>query len=310
MKFEELKGHISKGNLRSAYIIMGDDDYLIDAAKKMFLSLITNPEFNHTVIDAERADSTVNALNVYPFMSEYGIVEISYDKEIRGLKRYLENPNPKSILLLTVSKLEKHHKDILSYCEIIDCNRLSENTLVKWVKNKVNVLGSAITEEAAAMLVNYCNRLMTRIFRETEKLATYAYGKTIETTDIEALVTPDTEVKIFQLGDAVAKKNGALALEIYRELNNTNDNTVIFGALYSHFRKLLYCALSPNEDKTAALGLKDYALKIMSNRSRDFGAVRLKKIVDGFHELDFGMKNGTYTDKAVLEGYLMKILIS
>ncbi len=308
MKFDELKTHISAGKLASVYILMGDDDYLIDAAKKLFLANVENKEFNYTVIPSDKPESVVDALNVYPFMSDYSVVEIDCDKEIPGLKKYLENPNKASVLILTVTKLDKCHKEILSQVEFVDCNRLGESALLRWIRAKMVSLGSNIEDEAAVLLVSYCNRMMSKISRETEKLAAYGFGKTITVRDVEALVTPDTDFKIFQLGEAAAKRDGNTALKIYRELASFEDPTLIFGAIYSHFRKLLYCALSPNEDLCSLLGIKEFVLKKMMFQSKAFGAVRLKNIVDGFHDLDFGMKNGTFADKTVSEGYLLKIL--
>lgn len=310
MKFEELKSHISKGELRGAYILMGDDDYLILAARKMFAAKVSQPDFNYTVIPSDKPELTVNALRVFPLMSDYRIVDIACDKEISGLKEYLKNPNSSSVLLLTINKIEKFHKEILPMCELIDCNRLDERTLIRWVRSRAAERGATIDEDAASLLVSYCNRMMRRISDETEKTACYGYGKEITVRDIEALVVPDTEVKIFQLGDAVAKKNGESAIKIYRELLYFNDTSIIFGALYSHFRKLLYCIMSPKEEAAAALGIKDYALKIYVAQSKTFGALRLKKIIDGFHEIDFGIKRGTLTDKSVLEGYLLELLLS
>ena len=84
---------------------------------------------------------------------------------------------------------------------------------------------------------------------------------------------------------------------------------MLIGMLYSHFRRLLYTAITPQYDRMPAdLGVKEFAVRKAKEQAGKFTPKKLKKICDGLQETDFDIKSGRITDKVALELTVLRAL--
>lgn len=311
MKVTELKQSLAT-EIKPCYLIVGDDDFLIKTAVKRFFSLISGlEEMNYSHYDDTASVSEIKAAaQSLPFMSEWRVVEVNgYTKDLKDFVSYFDDPSPSSVVLFTANSMTKNFSAIVKHCAVVDCSRLDEGTLLKLVYKKITSLGGKISTDAANLLISRCNRFMFRIENELDKLFDYRGTEMISEGDVEALVFPDPEFKIFELGDAAAKKDRARAMEIYYSLLENTSVAGVFGTVYSHFRRLLYVAVTTDKDSIAAnLGVKDFAVKMAAKQAAQFSPVRLKKIVDVLHKFDSDYKGGLITDKLGMEKVMMQIL--
>ena len=313
MKFAELKKHFQNDPLKPAYLVTGVDAFLVQSAVGHFKKLISVlPELNISIFsESVDARSVLDACETLPTLSPVKLV-LCYDYKGDGVEflKYLAFPNPQTVLVFISEKLTDSFAKLAAKLEVVDCAKLTDEQIQRWMNVKLLETEANIERSASELLVNCCARDMSRISRETEKLGIYKAGRTISEEDVVNLVAPDAEFKAYELSDAIARKKSEKAIEILKNLLDFGiPPATLSGIVYGQFRRMLYCAVNPQDfDLAKKLGVKEYAVKMALSQARAFSPVRLKKICDDFHRLDFAVKSGEIGDRLGLESYIFKIL--
>lgn len=266
MKFTELKKNLMTAPPESCYILTGDDSFVVKSAVNMFS--VFSGEFrdlNFTFFGKDASISEViAALLTPPMFSEYRVVCVNdYTGDLKQIKEYLKNPSSTSVLLFT-GALTPNFNGIIPLCEIVDCNRLEKSYLEGWVVRKAASQKISVSQKAASLLVEYCNRDMNSVYNELVKLMDYAEGA-IDESDVKELVSPQIEYKVFELSEAIAEKNADKAVELVNLMLAENNSSVsLMGMLFNHFRRLLFVSLNPKSDTLSSdLKVKEYAVKLL-----------------------------------------------
>jgi DNA polymerase III delta subunit len=141
---------------------------------------------------------------------------------------------------------------------------------------------------------------MTRISVETEKLRGFtAEGEVLTARDIEEMVAPDTDFRVYELSDAAARGDRAAAFRIANAfIADKLPPVTLMSGLYSHFRRLLYAAITAGSSDEIArlLNVKPYAARAAAGQARRFTPRRLKRIADTFHDYETAVKSGKMND--------------
>lgn len=303
MKFTELKKNLMTAPPESCYILTGDDSFVVKSAVNMFS--VFSGEFrdlNFTFFGKDASISEViAALLTPPMFSEYRVVCVNdYTGDLKQIKEYLKNPSSTSVLLFT-GALTPNFNGIIPLCEIVDCNRLEKSYLERWVVRKAASQKISVSQKAASLLVEYCNRDMNSVYNELVKLMDYAEGA-IDESDVKELVSPQIEYKVFELSEAIAEKNADKAVELVNLMLAENNSSVsLMGMLFNHFRRLLFVSLNPKSDTLSSdLKVKEYAVKVALRQAAKFSPRRLKAVFDRLNSLDAGVKAGKISDKNAL----------
>ena len=287
----------------SRYILTGDDSFVVKSAVNMF-SVFTGEfrDLNFTFFGKDASISEViAALLTPPMFSEYRVVCVNdYTGDLKQIKEYLKNPSSTSVLLFT-GALTPNFNGIIPLCEIVDCNRLEKSYLEGWVVRKAASQKISVSQKAASLLVEYCNRDMNSVYNELVKLMDYAEGA-IDESDVKELVSPQIEYKVFELSEAIAEKNADKAVELVNLMLAENNSSVsLMGMLFNHFRRLLFVSLNPKSDTLSSdLKVKEYAVKVALRQAAKFSPRRLKAVFDRLNSLDAGVKAGKISDKNAL----------
>ncbi len=303
MKFTELKKNLMTAPPKSCYILTGDDSFVVKSAVNMF-SVFTGEfrDLNFTFFGKDASISEViAALLTPPMFSEYRVVCVNdYTGDLKQIKEYLKNPSSTSVLLFT-GALTPNFNGIIPLCEIVDCNRLEKSYLEGWVVRKAASQKISVSQKAASLLVEYCNRDMNSVYNELVKLMDYAEGA-IDESDVKELVSPQIEYKVFELSEAIAEKNADKAVELANLMLAENNSSVsLMGMLFNHFRRLLFVSLNPKSDTLSSdLKVKEYAVKVALRQAAKFSPRRLKAVFDRLNSLDAGVKAGKISDKIAL----------
>ena len=303
MKFTELKKNLMTAPPKSCYILTGDDSFVVKSAVNMF-SVFTGEfrDLNFTSFNKDASISEViAALLTPPMFSEYRVVCVNdYTGDLKQIKEYLKNPSSTSVLLFT-GALTPNFNGIIPLCEIVDCNRLEKSYLEGWVVRKAASQKISVSQKAASLLVEYCNRDMNSVYNELVKLMDYAEGA-IDESDVKELVSPQIEYKVFELSEAIAEKNADKAVELVNLMLAENNSAVsLMGMLFNHFRRLLFVSLNPKSDTLSSdLKVKEYAVKVALRQAAKFSPRRLKAVFDRLNSLDAGVKAGKISDKNAL----------
>lgn len=302
MKFSELKQSL-KENIFNVYLIEGEDAYFRERALDMLLKIV--PEFidlnTNYFYERYTAEDIFSACMSLPFMSEKRIVVVfDYYPKISELDKsalagYISNPNFSTILIFVNSKKSElvNKKNIV----LIDCKKEEHGVLFKWVQTIFKTLNADIDEAAVKLLIEYCLLDMSRINTEIEKLAAFSVGGKIDSDMVKLMVSKDTDFQVYELTDAIAKRNGESALEILESLIEKNDASyisLILMTLYSAYKRMFFIKSSNYKDLELAnfFKIKEYAVKMLRKQAANFSLEYLRNSVELIAKADENYKTG------------------
>lgn len=297
-------------NIPAGYIFNGEDIYFLSEGVKKVKGIVDvdNPELNIDI--CEDFQSFFFALESMPFLSEHRLVIFTYadfsDKEgVKKLKEYLKNPNPTSVFVLTTEKSIKTAFD----CEMIDCGKENETVLAKWVAVKLRQSGKAISDKNARDVVLRCRGDMAKISKETEKLACLD-NQEITEADIENCSIKELEKVIFKLTDAIADKNGSLARRLLLEMESELTIFQIQGLLFKMFQRMFFIRTSgkSNAEIAQIIGIKEYAVKLLSAKAVKFSKLKLKNAVEYLGSVDSKIKSGNMNQNGCIEDMILFLM--
>lgn len=302
MKYAEFKSGLDSGEFFSVYLFEGEDAFFRERGLSLLKNkFVSEPDLNFTSLSSDcGVEQLISSLNGYPFMSEkrLTVVREFYPKQEffkNGLKAYLENPSEFGIFVILNEKPCDALKKFNCVC-FVDCSKADVSLLVRWVKSQCSSSEVSIDGETAKTICEYCLSDMTRIENETKKLCAYVgTGGTITKTDVDAMVARDTEYKIYEMTDYIAKKKFDLALAVIKDMLGKGETSQrILVAVYNYFRRLLHVAISDMSasDVAVSLGIKEFAVRKAKEQAEKFKKRSLKNAVDLLCDADYKIKSG------------------
>lgn len=323
IKFEDLKACL-KQKIGTAYLISGIDEYLVTTASKMILKSanievldLNLIKFGEGVIDC---NDIVRACDTMPVFSDKKIVYLDLRlskktelKNIKLLNDYIANPNPSTILVVCVGSNEDDFGIEKKNIEIIDCNRLD----IKFVEAKINSVlkgkGKTISPTALKLLIDYTLCDMAKIMVEIDKLIAFVGDRAvIEDKDIQEIVSRSIEYQVYELTEALAKKNSVKVYSILNDMKAKKDEYKTLPALiFAHFRRLFHIAINnavSNAELAKMLGVKEFAVKMSQAQAKMFSKFALKKINTLCTTLDFDLKQSNISIENTVELIVLTIL--
>lgn len=325
MKYGELAGHINgvtmgMEKLAPVYLVVGADDYLREQAIKLLCGLVEEDfaDFNLSRFSSEDgvADA-IEALHTYPVFGQYRVVVLTAlqklaEEDKKSLKAYFEEPDETSVLVVNCdADVAKSLKD--KRAQTVDCSTLSEQELAVEIKKLCQIDSACgITDGAIAELSKRTQGAMSRVVSEIVKLKSYCEGDITE-NDVKDMVAEDFDFQIYELTDAVSKKDGDKA---FRVLDTFYKNGVrsmrILNQLYDRYRKMLHAELCKglnNEDVGVLLSMSGGAVYHLRKVSSTYSQVRLKKSVDCLHALQCDVLSGRRNENTALQQAMFELLL-
>lgn len=304
MRFSEFKNRIHEGEDYKICLFEGEDAYFGESGLRLLRDKFVL-DVNFDFIDLGIAQSDLSGLKdslaLFPLLSPKRITCIRefYPKSehLRGeLKDYFENPPQNCLLIIINAKECEQIKKFKEVC-VVDCKKEDRVNVARWVKGYLRDAGVEIELETALIFADFCLCEMTRIKTECDKLACYAgKGGRIEKSDLELMVSADSEYKIYDMTDYIAKKQFDKAVKVINEmLSKGEPHQKILTGVYNYFRRLLHVSLSDKDvaETGKLLGIKEYAVKKTLQQAKQFTPKSLKNAVDMLSNADYYIKSGT-----------------
>lgn len=323
MKFEELKINL-KQSIDTSYMLCGVDEYLLSTSYDLILKY-SNVEFQDLnvirftegVVDCV---DVVRALDTMPVFSNKKVVYIdlrmskkSELKNTKTLNEYLKNPNPMAILIINIGANEDDFGIDKKLMQIVDCNRLDTKIVEAKINSIMRSYNKIIEPDACKLLMEYCLFDLAKIIVECNKLVAFVGSRIeIKETDIKEIVTRSLEYQVFELTEALAKKNSTVVYNILSDMRAKKDEYKMLPALiYSHFRRLFHVSLNQgasNFEIAKMLGVKEYAIKMTQNQVKLFSKSSLKKINELCANIDYDLKQSNISMDNAIELIVLSIL--
>ena len=172
--------------------------------------------------------------------------------EFAALEKYFRSPNPQALLLFVADhlslpadlrRLEREDKErydriretLGDSCGIVELQAVSEDDAMRWVQDTTEARGVKIDADAARELVDALAGQMMTISQELDKLILYvsqpvrvqhsavAQPGVITLADVETMVLAAKQRSLYELTDAISRRDRAQSLMLLRGLLNASD---------------------------------------------------------------------------------------
>ena len=309
--------------MNNLYFIETDTKELLDIKVGEILKENKLTNDNLVTYDMEETNiaNAIMDLDTYSLFNERKVVlcknaiflstsksEIEHDLD--SLEKYLNNPNPDNILILSVSKSDGKKnivKLVKEKCQVI------ETTIDAFKYIKDYTKGYQITDEVIRYLILNTLEDIPHITNELDKLmALKDEEKEITKKDIDLVVIKRIDCNIFDLIDAIISKNKEKSLKIYNEMVNYGEDIFkIFVSLSNQIR-LIYQVKTlknlTNEEIQDKLKLKN--IKQVSALRYKIDKYTSSELIDYLHKLsimDEELKLGKSIDTIVFPTFIASL---
>ncbi len=252
MTLPELEKELARGVLRSVYLLLGPEEFLRKRALQALRSAALKPDafaLNYSEFSA-KSDSVhdvVAAANTLPMISEKRVVVLSDPGSLsdqQALSAYLQSSSPRTVLILIAEELDRRtsfYKLLRDQTCVVEVSKLKGPALMRWAEDCVRSRGYRISSASLTRLVDVAGSDLLTLASEIEKILIYCEErKVIEDSAIDLLVRGSREHSIFELTDAVGKRDRKKALKLLGDLLDLGESPIlVVNMLARHFRQLL-----------------------------------------------------------------------
>lgn len=157
---------------------------------------------------------------------------------------YIQNPNPRSVLILSMqsgAKPTAFIKGLLQHPWAVLCEPLEGKELFKWLDQMADQHGKSWHPAAKRVLQEIQPYVTTaHMMQEAEKALLFSSEKQVSETDVRKILSPTPQYSIFNLIDAVVDGSVEKALHAWRDCAYLGENAgkVIY-MLGDAFRRIL-----------------------------------------------------------------------
>ena len=327
MKYVDFKKFTDENGAQPIYLFEGEEVYFLEKGEELLKSrYLQEPTLDYASFDGsslkgEKLRELTDALSCFPFVSEKRFVRVSElyptEKDFETyLAAYFAQPSRDSILFIVNQGKGKAGTEALAKkanVTYVDCGRSDEETIKRWVYLTAKRAGVYADSVTCGKIASYCVFNMARIAKETEKLLGYCAATRLERiTDelVNELVFPDAEYKIYELANALARKNYSEYMKIISDLSTRGFNeTALLSSLASYFKTLYEVSVCKGGDKevAAALGIKEYAAKKNREQASKFTKEQLLSLYEGVYSAISGIKCGDLTPSSALKSVTARL---
>ncbi len=314
------------------FFYYGEDSFRarqkIQAIIQKFKEKIDPAGHNIQELDGEtlQADDFFQAISVMGFLADKKLIVIKnifdnprlkdwQDALLNFLKKQKDTTDENYLIFWQTglpdgrSKLYKHLNQI-KFTE--EFKALSPSQLVTWIKKQVAGFGKNISDGAVTLLISYVGNNLWQLNQEINKLVNFA-DKNIVETDVKTLVQAKIDENIFNLVDALGRKDKALALKLIEDqLDSGVNHQYILAMINRQFRllikaKSLGTAASYPQALMPVLKIPKMVADKILTQSKLYTMADLKKIYAELLELDTKFKSSSQSEKILFLQMINKL---
>ncbi len=333
MDYNDFISLINGDKLKPVYLFLGDEGYLmnkaIDRLKKKYVSESLEA-LNYIVIDGNESnfDDILNACETLPFMSEKKIVVV------RDISRILENGHEDTGKEIGqyVEKLEDYlcliimdrsnnfkrtstiYRRIKKLDGVVDFTTLKGRDLNWWIGENFKKHGKKISSANISYFIGKStyseygsDKTLYDLENELLKLVDYTRDQEVAREDIDMVLTKTLDTNIFNLLNAINKRDSETGLKIFNEMHRANEP--IQRILHMVTRQIrlmlmykLYKARGYSEKECQAkMQISSFEFGKLSRQARSFTEEELTMSLNLILQIDIKQKTTSHDEKIAME---------
>ncbi len=321
---------IRTGSFRQIYLLYGPEDYLKKQYRDKLKTALSDgggmmsagDDMNLTVYEGKETNprEVIDLAETLPFFAERRVIVIEksgfFKNACEELAEYLGQVAPQTCLLFVeeeVDKRSKMYKAAKKYGAVVEFAAQNEELLTRWIVTRLKKEGKNITGSVLQLFLGRTGTDMGNIDRELEKLVCYTMGRDVITAeDVNAVVTEQTQNKVFEMVNAIAEHNQRKALDLYYDLLTLKEPPMLILYLISRQFLILFhlrdMSAKGFDNKTMAqkAGIPPFAVRRSVMQAKGFTAEQLKQALCDAAELEEAVKTGKMNDQMAVELFLVR----
>jgi DNA polymerase-3 subunit delta len=318
------------------YVFHGEDEFTRSETLCDFKRRLAPPDMvalNTTVLDGKGTTlaDLRHACDALPFLAERRLIiveglltllsprrsqELSEAKQrfLSDLTDYLPHLPPTTRLVFVEKGTLPSNHPVVELAKreergyVRHFERPDANTLPQWIKKRLHKHGGRIEARAAHRLAAIVGADLRLLDQEIVKLVTYTNAeRPITETDVEMLVPYSQDAIIFDLVDALGRRDGRTAAETLHHLLAEGEHPLgLLGMIVRQFRLLIEVkALKANgassRDIAQTLKIHPFPARKLYGQATHFTAAQLEKVYRHLSETDVEIKTGKIDPELALD---------
>jgi DNA polymerase-3 subunit delta len=306
------------------YVFHGDDAFSRDEELANLSQKMGDPQMadlNTTHLDGQTVDweEVLYHCSTIPFLAERRLVivrglltRLTQRNRGKGESEFLENlvgylpdlPPTTRLVFIEDRQLPGKHA-VITLARVSDkgyeraFTKPTGNALTRWVQQRVKQAGGEIDGRTAQVLCAYVEGNLHQLDTEIEKLVAYTNGeRPITEADVQTLTPQARQANIFDMVNAMGRRDGKTASLIYHDLLATGSHPLSLLAMITRqFRLMIQVKELTDQYHTyqaiaRELGQSPYPIRKIQSQSTNYTMEQLHAVYHKLLDVDVAIKTG------------------
>ncbi len=309
---------------KNTYLLYGDENYLKQQYKNKLKNALISPDdtMNYSYYEGNNINplELIDVAQTMPFFAERRLILIEdsgfFKKSCEELADYIPEIPQTAYIVFVESEIDKRgrlYKAVNKSGCAVEFGAQDEQLLIRWILGRLKKENKKITQSVMQLFLTKTGTDMGNIDKELEKLLCYTLEKgVIEAEDVEAVCTSQISNRIFDMVNAIGKRQQKLALSLYYDLLALKEQPMrILYLINRQFRILMDLKSMKNagvDAKTMAAkaGIPPFAVKRNLEQAASFTMEELKQALTEGAELETDSKTGKMIDRIAVEMLIIR----
>lgn len=321
-----INNDIETGSFSNVYLLGGNEKYLLYQYRDNLIQALVNPDdtMNYAVYkgDSVKSDSIVEFASTMPFFADRRVVLVEnsgfFQKGNEDIEELMQALPETTILIFVEDAIDKRcktYKLANKVGKVALFETPDERTLLIWLKGLFARAGLRVEDQAIYRLLEAVGQDMCTLSNEVEKLVCYCMDRGMVTMeDIVALSVNQIEGKIFEMMDALSRKDKSRTLALYGDLLALREPAMrILYLITRQFHLLLRTKVAIEDGKSQSeiatlLKVPPFATKKYVTQCNAYTRKQLIDCVTWCQDADTDIKTGRKRDSVAVELLIVKLL--
>jgi DNA polymerase-3 subunit delta len=320
---DELQTAVAHKQFAPVYLFHGSEDLLIEESVKAIVEAALDEGtkgFNYDVVYGSKVEAkdVVAMAASFPMMSKRRIVVVKeFEKLVAAESErdiflaYLARPLESTSLILITEKPDFRKKpftDLKKKAVVVECNALYDNQVPAWITSRVKKLKREMKPEAVRVLHEYVGNSLRGLQNELDKLFIFVGDKrTIDAEDVHAVVGASKGYTIFELQNAIGRKDLKQALTILERMMEYGESPqfiiVMLTRFFTQLWKLseLKRRKASNQEIAATIGVPPFFVREYLDFSNRYTVEQIERSFRVLLDADITLKSTSREPRLVLD---------
>ncbi|MBR3507428.1 MAG: DNA polymerase III subunit delta [Lachnospiraceae bacterium] len=309
---------IKENRFANVYLLYGEERYLKKQyTDKLRKALAGDDEMNVHFFEGKDISvaQIIDLAETMPFLADRRVIFLSDSGLFKSggeqMADYLAAPNDTTFFVFTESEVDKRSKLFKTVSAkgcAVEFTTQDDNTLKRWVASLLAREGKKVTEATVMLFLSKTGTDMENIQSELEKLICYCMDKDVVTSaDVEAICTTRLQDRIFDMVEAVTRRQTTKALELYYDLLALKVQPLQILAMLSRQYNLTYQAKElkkrgvPDREIASKIGVPPFVVGKYLSQAGQQKSSDLRRALEQCVQADQDVKSGLINDKMAVE---------